>query len=79
MRSKSQKSIHLKTKWTFLSIGFIICGIIFLFVSKISVYSFVSETGIVLSVVGSLILTLFLLKKRYLNKNSYQFLTGIFC
>lgn len=75
MKSKLQTSINPKTKWTFLSIGFIICGFVF---PKISLYVFCIAAGTTLFIAGALILTLFFLKKRYLNQNSYQFLTGVF-
>ncbi len=78
MKSKLQTSINSKTTWAFLSIGCIICGIVFLFIPKISVYGFCLAAGTTLFIAGALILTLFFLKKRYLNQNSYQFLTGVF-
>lgn len=78
MKQKGKVLTNTKIAWALLSIVCMICGAVFLFVPKISADLFCLTIGIILSIVGVLLLALFLLKKGYRTPGCYLFSVGIF-
>lgn len=78
MKQELQFFSNAKLPLAVLSIGYIVCGSIFLFIPQISVNQFCFAIGVLLLIAGPILLALFLLRKSYRYPNRFGLLWGLF-